>query len=146
MKKAKAGKINIRAHHLTCIPRFKGGSYNKKIRRGLFEIQKKIKESPDLKIKVIKSCDEICKACPFNKNSKCEKRPGINRWIKVQDNKVLKELGAKENSVWKAREILNLSVEKIKNMKLKQICRGCEFLPACIKDGLNKSFINKLGQ
>lgn len=134
--------MEIRAHHLLCIPRFRGKGYNKKIKRGIFNIQKRIKENPNMKIKVIKSCDAVCNACPFMLNKKCVKKPEINH-IEIQDNRVIKKLNLKENQIFKARDIFNLSA-KIKNKELKQICKGCGYLRFCLKHGLNKSLLNKL--
>lgn len=137
-------EIKIRAHHLLCIPRFKGGGYNKNIRERIFEIQKRIKENPNIKIKVVKECDNICDACPFKKDNICKKTPKLNYWILVQDNKVLKKLNIKNNQTFKAKNIFKLSIVKIKNKELKNICKRCNFLDFCLKYGLNKSFVSKI--
>lgn len=134
-------KMKIRAHHLLCIPRFKGGGYNKNIRDKIRDIQKKIKENPDLKIVITTSCDDICNSCTFNINNKCMKKQNSNYWIKVQDSKVMKRLGIKNNQEFLAKDIFTMSINKITNKELKQICKGCEFLRCCLKYSLNKSFI-----
>ena len=131
--------IRIRAHHLLCIPRFKGGGYNKEIRGKIFNIQKEIKNNK--KIKVISECDEICKSCPFKNNNKCEKEQGINKNIKIQDKKVLRSLKIKNNSIINAQDIINLSIGSIDNKELVNICKGCDFLQSCLKQGLNKSLV-----
>ena len=62
--------------------------------------------------------------------------------------KVLKYLGLKENSVHKAKDIFNLSLEKVNPRTIQSICKGCIFLGNCMKVGVNKSFqkeINKNG-
>ena len=136
--------MNIRAHHLVCIPRFKGGGYSKKFRENLFSIQKRIRKNPDIEIKITRSCDEICHTCPFKKGNKCLKKKSSNYWIRVQDNKIIKKLNIKENKKWRARDVFNQSIKKIKNKELKKICGECEFLKFCLKYNLNKSFIDDL--
>lgn len=133
--------IKLRAHHLLCIPRFKGGSYDKKSKERFFEIQEKIKKNPNLVFKIIRNVDYGCMACPHMKNKKCMKTPESNKAIKRLDLKVLKELKIKENSIHKARKIFKLSISKIKNRELNKICRNCEYLKYCLKHGFNKSFI-----
>jgi len=137
--------MNIRGHHLVCIPRFRGRSYDKKFKENFFNIQKRIRKNPNIKIRITRSCDEICQICPFKKGNKCTKKKSSNYWVKVQDNKVIKKLGVKENESWQAKDIFNLSVKKIKNKELKEICGECEFLKFCLEYGLNKSFTESLG-
>lgn len=136
--------MNIRGHHLLCIPRFKGGGYDRKFGKNLFKIQKRIRKNPNIKIKIIKSCDEVCRLCPYNSRNKCSKKPNLEYLIRAQDKKVIRKLGIRENKRWKARSIFGLSIEKIKNKELKKICGDCEFLKFCLKYGLNQSFVNDL--
>lgn len=110
----------------------------------MFDIQKRVEENPLLGIQIVRGTDEVCCACPFLKENKCSKKPGINYWVRVQDNKVLKALEIKANSSFTAKDIFNLSIEKINNKELKRICEGCEFSQYCLKNGLNKSFTKKI--
>ena len=134
--------IKIRAHHLLCIPRFKGGSYNKEMGDKIFEIQKEIKKNP--RIKIVHECDDICEACPHLKDDKCFRNEGINKHVQNQDALVLKKLSINKDKIVRAKDIISLSISKIGEKELKQICRGCEFLNPCLKYGSNKSFIGKL--
>lgn len=136
--------MNIRGHHLLCLPRVKGGGYSKKFSENFFRIQKRIRKNPDAEIKIVRSCDEICHVCPFEKKNKCAKEKSSNYWVRVQDNKVIKKLKIKENEKWKAGDIFNLSFKKIKDRELRDICRGCQFLKSCLKHGPNRSFIKDL--
>lgn len=138
--------IKIRAHHLLCIPRFYGGGYNKVFGENLKRICFKIRKNPNIKIKVIKECDDICAKCPYKKDNICKKTPKLNKWIIIKDKKVLKKLKIKENSIHKAKDIFNLSMEKVNNKNIKNICKGCAFLKNCIKVGINKSFKKDLNK
>jgi len=135
--------IKLRAHHLLCLSRFKGGGYNKKIREKIRKIQNKIKKNPNVIIHICRSIDDICISCPFINQKRCEKKEDINKDIKLQDQNVLKFLKIKNNQKIKAKDIILLLNKKIKNEELKRICKGCEFLPFCIKYGMNKSLMKK---
>jgi hypothetical protein len=136
--------MRIRAHHLLCIPRFKGGGYDKKIRKKMFLVQKKIIKNSKLKVRLVKKCDYICLSCPFFNKNKCRKRKNIEYWINIQENKIVKRLKIRYNQNFLAKNIFMLSINEIKNKELKNICRGCEYLKYCLKHGINKSFIKKL--
>lgn len=132
--------INIRPHHLLCIPRFRRGGYAKE---GFSKICSEIRGKPETKIRIIKRCDDICQRCP-NKNQKICKNEEFNKEILFQDNFVLKRLKLKENSTNKVKEIFNLSIKEITNDDIRNICVGCLFFKACLKWGINKSFAKDL--
>lgn len=138
--------MRIRAHHLLCFSRAycKKGWYNRRLTDFVSKILYKINKTPDLKVEIVKKCDDICKKCPHRKNKICKKEDKINYWIVVMDNKVLRKLKIKPNSIYNIKELVKLTAEKISNKELRKICRGCDFLNYCLKYGLNKSFIQKL--
>ena len=139
--------IKLRAHHLLCISRFNNvGWYNQEYEKNFKRIFKKIKENPNQSIKIKRNCGDICEKCPYIKNKICNKpsKYKISHWVKVMDNKTLRAIRIKPNTNHKASELLKLIINKIKNKELKNICKGCEYLPRCLKYGLNKSLIKKL--
>lgn len=142
--------IKLRPHHLVCIPRFFSRcGYNKEYENNFKKICFKIKKNQNLKIKIVKGCDDICNKCPYKKENICKKRVGINPLILKQDKRVLNALKIRENSIHKARNILNSSINKIKNRDLNKFCKikeGCEFLNLCKKYGFNKSFIKDVNK
>lgn len=136
--------LKIRAHHLLCIPRFKGGGHSKEAGRNFRSICKQIKNNPEKQIKIIRECDDICLKCPHFNGKICVKRKGINKDILVHDDRVLKKLNIEKNKNYAAKQIFNLSVKEIDSEQLKYICKGCEFLKCCIKKGINKSFVKNI--
>lgn len=70
----------------------------------------------------------------------------MNYWILEHDNRVLKKLKIKKNSVMTAKDIFNLSINKINAQEIKSICKGCGFQDDCIKWGFNKSFIRDINK
>lgn len=138
--------LRIRAHHILCIPRFYGGGYDKVFGENLKRICLVIRKNPDIKIEVVRKCDDICEKCPHKKNNICKKTPKLNYWIISQDNKVLKKSRLKENSVHMAKDVFNLSMDKIDSEILKDICKGCVFLENCLRVGINKSFRKEINK
>ncbi len=132
--------LEIRAHHILCIPRFYGISYNKDFAKHWKNVCHDIKNNPEMKIKVVRKCDDMCSKCPHKKGDICKKEPEINSSILSMDETVLKKLGLKENSVHEARDVFNLSMESIQNADIRNTCKGCDFLEGCIKWGVNNSF------
>lgn len=138
--------MKIRAHHLLCIPRFRGGGYSKEAGRHLRSTCKSIRENPEKKIRVVMECDDICLKCPHFNGKICVKRKGINKIILAHDDRVLKKLGIKKNMNYEIRNIFNLSVREIGSEQLKDICKGCGFLEYCIKYGINTSFVKDINK
>lgn len=140
--------MKLRAHHLLCIPRFKGGGYSKEFCRHLRNICQLIRDNPNSKIVVLKDCDIVCVKCPHfdKKNNICIKRPGINKHILIHDQKVLDGLKIKKDSFHKIKDVFNLSVKEIDSRKIRKICKGCEYLGYCIRYGVNKSFLKDINR
>ncbi len=139
--------MKIRGHHLLCLSRkygVMGGWYNRELFEHVKKKLKQIKGEPI--IKIVNKCDDICVECPHIKRKKCDKpsKYKISHWVKVMDNKTLRLIKIKPHTSHKALELFNLTIACIKNKELKRICKGCEFLPYCLKNGLNKLFIKNL--
>ena len=134
-------EIKLRPHHLLCIPRYYRGGY---VAETMKKICSNIRKKSNTKIKVVKKTDDVCTGCLHLKKDFCNKRPKINKYILIQDEMVLKKLNVKENSVHKAKDIFNHSVNEITNEDLKEICNGCDFLESCLKWGPNKSFVKDI--
>ena len=139
--------IKIRGHHLLCIPRFYSGGYDKKFAENMKEICLEIRKNPNTKIKLVMGKpDNLCIKCPNLDNKKCILSPEISKWVIMEDKKVIKYLKLKENSIYKAKDIFNLSMEKVNPHTIKEICRKCIWLDNCLKVGINKSFRKDLNK
>jgi hypothetical protein len=137
--------MKLRAHHLSCIPRFYHGGYNRKFAENMKKLCMRIRKNSNTKIKVVLAKpDDICFKCPYLYKGRCVQSPEIGKWVVKQDKKILKYLKLKENSIYSAKEIFNLSIKRINSKTIKSVCKNCLFLKNCIKVGLNKSFMEKL--
>lgn len=139
--------IKIRGHHISCIPRFYHGGYDKKFSENMKRIVRYLRKNPNAKIKLLAAkSDSFCEKCPHLRRGKCVQSPEIGKWVVSQDRKVLKYLKLKENSIHSARDVYNLSMEKINSKTISKVCKGCIFLDNCIKVGINNSFRKDLNK
>lgn len=139
--------IKIRGHHLSCIPRFYHGGYDKTFAENMKKIVMQMRKNPNIKIKLIAGKpDSFCEKCPYLYKGKCIQSTEIGKWVISQDNKVIKYLNLKENSIYTAKEVYNLSMEKINQNNIGEVCDGCIYLENCMKVGINKSFQKNLNK
>jgi len=141
--------LNLRAHHLLCIPRYYSGGYSKVFAKQHKKICMSIRANPGLKIKIVKKCDDLCGKCPSMKDNVCTMKNDSNKNILQRDSKVLKLLNLKENSVHIAKEIFNLSMNKIPSVKA--VCVKCDpYYKSCTTinngTGINNSFRQDLNK
>ena len=132
--------IKLRPHHLVCIPRFYRGGYDKKFAKNMKKICLIIRKNPNIKIKIVSRLDDLCEECPHKYKKGCIQSKKMGKWVVNQDRKVVRYLKIKQNSVYTAKEIFNLSMNKIGSKDVEKICHGCIFLKNCAHVGINKSF------
>ena len=139
--------IQIRAHHLACIPRFYRKGYDKYFAENMKNICATIRKNPSIKIKIlVGKLDDLCKKCPHKYNEGCIRSQEIGKWVVAQDKKVAKYLKLKTNSIHTAKEVFNLSMNNINEDTIKSVCKDCIFLGNCIKVGINNSFRKDLNK
>jgi hypothetical protein len=104
-----------------------------------------IRKNPDIKIKVLSGMpDDLCMACPYRKGNICIQTPEMQKWVIGHDKKVLNFLKIKPNSVHKAKDAFNLSMDKLKSIN--KFCKTCIFGENCAKIGINNSFREDLNK
>ncbi len=137
----------VRAHHLQCIPRFYHGGYNKEFAQNMKKICLDIRKNPNSKIKIVSGKpDDLCKKCPYLFEKECIQSKKIGKWVISQDKKIIKYLKLKPNSIYKVKDVFNLSMEKVNSKNIQNVCKGCIFLKNCVKVGINKSFRKELNR
>ena len=141
--------LKIRAHHLLCIPRYYSGGYNKTFAARHKKVCSDIRKNPSQKIMIIRKVDDLCAKCPNRKGSICIQKPDSNEHVMHLDAKVLNRLRIKENSVHTAKDIFNLSMNKIPSVK--GVCSKCDtYYESCTggRDGtgINNSFKSDLNK
>jgi hypothetical protein len=139
--------IDIRAHHLLCIPRFYGGGYNKEFGDNMRQVCNHIRGNPLTRIRVVVAhTDVICSKCPHVKGEQCAQTLKIAKWVNIQDRTVAKRLGIKDGTVLPARDVFNLSMDNLETKDVKRICAGCSFIDYCVEKGINGSFCKDINR
>ena len=141
-----AKPIDIRGHHLLCIPRFYRGGYDKAFAENMKVICQKIRKNPETKIRVIIGLDNICHKCPYEQEGKCIQFEKIGKWVISQDKKAIRHFRLKEDSVHRAKDLFNLSMEKVNPKNIRKVCKDCIYLDNCLKVGVNNAFRKELNK
>jgi hypothetical protein len=141
--------LNIRAHHLLCIPRYYSGGYNQVFAEQHKKVCMSIRKNPNQKIRILRKLDDLCARCPHNGGKVCAKKPDSNEHVMWLDSQVLRALNLKENSVHTAKDAFNLSMSKIPSVKI--LCKDCvTYYKSCTSvnngTGINNSFRNDLNK
>lgn len=82
--------MEIRYHHLLCLPRFEGKGYSADFCKNMANVKKRYNNE---KITLVERCDEICSHCPNNKGGKCKEEEKVKSYDKTV--KKLISLGVK---------------------------------------------------
>lgn len=139
--------IVIRAHHLACIPRFYSGGYTRDFADNMKEICLHIRKNPKVKIKVIVGeLDHLCDKCPHRFEDGCVQSKKIGKWVIAQDKRVVDFLNIEVNSIHEAKDIFNLSLDKIHEETIGSVCEECIFCFNCMKVGVNGAFRKDLNK
>ena len=56
--------LKLRPHHINCIYFYRGLGYSNEFVKNMDKIVNELKSNDDIKIKFVKSCDDICECCP----------------------------------------------------------------------------------
>ena len=120
--------MNLRPHHLLCIPKFTGHGYNADFTAHMKSIVSELTEHPNTRITVTQGCDDLCKMCPNNINGVCT---SLEKTA-LMDSAVLSicNLSYGENILWttatcKVRERI------LKTKEFNKICARCKWFELC---------------
>ena len=98
--------MELRYHHLLCLPRFEGEGYSNDFCKNMANIKKRYNNE---KITLVEHCDEVCAHCPNNKCGKCEDEEKVKKYDK------------------KVKELISLG----KKPTPKEVCSDCKWYYIC---------------
>lgn len=120
--------MNLRPHHLLCIPKFTGHGYNADFTAHMKSIVSELTKHQNTRITITQGCDDLCKMCPNNINGACTSPQKTD----LMDSAVLGvcNLAYGENILWttatrKVRERI------LKTKEFNNICARCEWFELC---------------
>ena len=121
-------KYRIRPHHGMCLAFFEGKGYSDGFTKHMGEMKLALEKNP--KVILEEKTDDICVACPHNKEGLCEAFEKVSRY----DAGVLKKCGLNTGLESSFLEFERLVSEKILLAgKGREICGDCQWAYICHK-------------
>ncbi len=117
----------LRGHHLICLHFFHGEGYNEAFVKNLKEVLRKVEEE---EIRITNGVDDICKACPYLKDDRCEYAQGADEEVREMDETALKLLNIKKGAVLKWEEVKR-NIPWIFSPWYSNYCYDCDWLKTC---------------
>ncbi len=122
---AKGERLPLRPHHGLCTAYFVGEGYSGGFKQHMGDVLSIL--SPDDPVQLIVGVDEICSACPHNKNGVCE-----SPTVAGHDNAVLAACGLHDGQKMTFGEFTGLVQQKIIGSgQRKAICGDCQWGAIC---------------
>ena len=120
--------MNLRAHHLLCLPLFIGEGYDDAFSANMARQKRRLAEAG--RFVLTEGADEICAACPHRRGGDCETREKVARYDAV----VCRLLGLRPGEAYDAAALEERVREEIfiKN-KLGEICGDCQWHALCAR-------------
>ena len=118
--------IPLRPHHGMCLAYFKGEGYSNGFTAHMAEMLKIFLQGKKIRLHV--DTDEICSACPNNRDDQCESRELVLKY----DTAVLEKCGLKAGEVMDFREFTDQVQNRIlEPERRKEICGNCQWNSIC---------------
>lgn len=122
----------LRGHHLICLHFFHGEGYDEAFVRNLKEVLKKIEQEG---VKITDGADDVCKGCPYLKNSRCEYDEDADEEVKEMDEAALRLLNVRRDAILEWNDIKS-KLPEIFSLWYANYCYDCDWLKTC-KDNLD---------
>lgn len=116
--------IKLRMHHINCLLFYRGKGYDEEFVRKMNFIYRLLTADIDSKIKLILSCDDLCRCCPNRiENEKCI----TNEKVLGLDERTKQEFNLQVDKIYTFRYIINNIYSKYSKENFENICNGCEW-------------------
>lgn len=117
--------LKIRPHHFLCLSFYEGKGYNKDFVNNFDKLNKEVKEGRRKLIVGANTNDNLCKACPHNKET-CQKSS-----VKLIDSRVKEVLNLKSFQVWSWEKVQREIKNNLTIDKLIYTCEKCRWIEIC---------------
>lgn len=122
----KRGVLPLRPHHGMCLAYFQGSGYSEGFTSHMEEVLGFLEEGRDVKLTV--AADEICSACPNNREGVCKDRLLVEQY----DRAVLEHCGLEEGQELAFCEFVKLVQKHIISAGCRrEICGECQWDEIC---------------
>lgn len=130
--------MKLRPHHLLCIQKFTGHGYDESFTKHITHLISVLPKG--MEITLHEGCDDLCVACPFNKNGRCDSFDKVHKL----DTDVLQtcDFSYGQTDDWKY--FANLAKHKIiKTVAFEHICSKCQWYDLCQATNDEDAWVNK---
>jgi len=114
--------IVLRAHHLFCM---NTNNVLKLYHPAASLALRKIKSRPDSKVKVVIGPDDICLACLYWRNGRCERGQDTEEKNSLRDTKFLEQMGIESGALIHGSDLFALMRKRVRLDTFQQICADC---------------------
>ena len=129
-RRAEGVALRLRGHHLLCLFGFRGLGYSAAFVENMRSVAEAFFGQGGADVELLDECDDICRACPREKDGRCVARPDSEVSIRARDARALTRLGLVAGERRPAAWLRDKVAEKISPAELGDICVGCEWLSA----------------
>lgn len=130
----------LRGHHLICLHFFNGSGYDEGFINNLGAI---LKCAEGEEITISSGADDICRCCPYLKESRCQYSENSDKEIRDMDTEAFALLSLSIGDKVKWDEIKNTVPEIFQNWYLSR-CVECDWKDACGKNRFFQELLKKI--
>ena len=137
MMKQQTAHLTLRPHHLLCIPHFTGHGYDAAFTANMTAVTALLKSHPETAVTLALHCDDLCTACPHNRNGRCDSQEKVTAF----DRAVLADCGFSEalTDTW-ASLAGTVRSRILLTEEFARICASCEWYALCRRIHDEKEF------
>lgn len=120
--------MNLRPHHLLCIQKYTGHGYDAHFTRHMTSLVSELAENPQIPVRIVRECDDLCHKCPHNVNGVCtssEKVTSIDQAVLGACSLAYGEIAPWEELANQARTQI-FETEEFRNT-----CSCCQWFELC---------------
>ena len=71
--------MELRYHHILCLPRFEGKGYSNDFCKNMQKIKDRYEKQ---EVTFVEHCDDVCSCCPNNENGSCKEEEKVKKYDK----------------------------------------------------------------
>ncbi len=118
--------MNIRPHHILCVQNYVGYGYSGEFTHHMDMVVEELASDP--LVTIHEGCDDICSACPHNKNNTCR---SLDK-VELMDEQVVKACGLDFHKKYDWMDLKALARESVFDAgRFDDICRDCQWYDIC---------------
>lgn len=118
--------IELSAHHALCVHGFRGMGYSDGFVASLAAIVARLRDEPDVRVRVRVGSDAVCRACPALSPGGCTR---YGQSVVRQDARVAEVLGVESGEEMDWRDLRARVREHVAPADLVDLCGSCPWLP-----------------